>query len=74
MDDRVIFYEADVGTNCKVQPLLNTYGQVLGQLINFYKTAMVFSKNTPINSREEIRAIWTNGTVQQYKRYLGLLS
>lgn len=40
--------------------------------VNTDKSAMVFNKNTPANIREEIKALWTNETVQNYKKYLGL--
>lgn len=33
---------------------------------------MIFSKNTHVVKREEISALWTNETVQQYEKYLGL--
>lgn len=49
------------------------YEKASGQCINLGKTAMMFSKNTPTHTQEELRALWSNGTLQQYEKYLRLL-
>lgn len=60
----MILCKVDIGTNHLVQRLLDTYGQASGQWVDTDKTAIVFSKNTPANIKEEIRAFWTNEIVQ----------
>lgn len=35
---------------------------------------MVFSKNVSARSREELMALWSNDSLVQYEKYLGLFS
>lgn len=67
-DDNVLFCKADVETNRKIQKLLKFYGLAL----HTTKTMMVFSKNTSPNTRDALLALWTNGSLKQYEKYLGL--
>lgn len=72
-DDSVIFYKANVDRTRKVQSLLVEYEVASRQCINLEKMVVVlFSKNTLSHTRTEVMALWTNGILQQYERYLGL--
>lgn len=55
-----------------MQSLLVKYEEALGHCTNSEKIAMVFSRNTPTHIRYEVIALWSNGTLQQYEKYLGL--
>lgn len=59
-------------TNRRVQKLLQECESALGQCINIDKTTMMFSKNITPATQTEIMAIWTNDTLKQYEKYLGL--
>lgn len=71
-DDCVLFCKAKVATNSQIKQLIYMYEAVSGQQVNPYKTVMSFSHNTSAQSREDIRRLWTNGSIQQYELYLGL--
>lgn len=71
-DDSVIFCEADVFTNVKIQSLLAKYEKASSQCINKEKTSMLYSRNVKENLRAEIMCMWGGSNVQQYERYLGL--
>lgn len=57
-----------------MQSLFIKYEEALGHYINSDKTTMVYSRNTPTHIRYEVIALWSNGTLQQYEKYLGLPS
>lgn len=72
IDDNVIFYKADVGTTRKIQQVVEVYEKAFGQCIKSNKTTMVFGKNTPTRTREELISHWTNDTLQQHEKYFNL--
>lgn len=71
-DDCVLFCKAEVATNSQIKQLIYMYEAVSRQHVNPYKTVMSFSHNTSTQSREDIRRLWMNGSIQQYECYLGL--
>lgn len=52
--------------------MMLVYEEASRQWINAKKTTMVFSRNTLVNTRQELMSMWTNGTIQQFKKYFGL--
>ncbi|KAF5451602.1 hypothetical protein F2P56_026695 [Juglans regia] len=61
-----------MGTNEKIQLLLDDYEKASGQCINKEKTSMVFSKNVDEGLKTEIMQLWGGSSTQQYEKYLGL--
>lgn len=57
VDNSVIFCKVDTDTTKKEQILLNVYKKSFEQLINLDKIAMVFSKSTPLYTRQELVAM-----------------
>lgn len=72
VDDNMIFCKANAETTRNVQEIFLESKLAFGQRINTKKTTMVFSRNTPFNSRQELMSMWVNGTLQQFEEYLGL--
>lgn len=72
VNDSIIFCKTDLDTNKEIQIVLNSYGRVLGQRINFEKTTMVFSRNVQANTKVELTTLWNTSITQQYDIYLGL--
>lgn len=71
VDNSVVFYKEEVEETKKLHQLFQSYEKDLGQYINAEKTAMVFSSNTPTRIWNELMAMWSNGMLQQYEKYLG---
>lgn len=53
-DDTLIFCEATPGYATNLKQILDLYAKVLGQLINFDKSAMVFSSGISAERRDQI--------------------
>lgn len=71
-DDSLFFCKADVQQILEVKRILAIYGAASGQLVNFEKSSIFFSKNTPVSDREAI-CLELNGIKEQHKaKYLGL--
>lgn len=71
-NDNVILCKANAYTIVNVQEILIEYEIASGQRINTEKTTMVFSSNTPLSTKQELMSMWTNGTLQQFEKYLNL--
>ncbi|XP_042950031.1 uncharacterized protein LOC122282138 [Carya illinoinensis] len=71
-DDSLIFCQANVATNEKIQILLNKYERASGHCINKEKTSMVFSKNVSDELKSDIMQLWGGSHTQQYEKYLEL--
>lgn len=71
-DNSVVFCKVDVDTTRKLQKLLLEYEIASGQHINSDKIVMMFSNNTPPDTRKELMAMSTNDTLQKFKKYQGL--
>ncbi|KAL0458971.1 UNVERIFIED_CONTAM: hypothetical protein Slati_0524300 [Sesamum latifolium] len=55
-----------------IRGILDRYEKASGQQINLQKSSMVFSRNTPLGSREELAAILGVKIDSSYEKYLGL--
>ncbi|KAL0432868.1 UNVERIFIED_CONTAM: hypothetical protein Slati_2621100 [Sesamum latifolium] len=51
---------------------LRVYVKALGQEINFYKSTMVFSSNTPLPVHEELARVIGFRRVDMHEKYFGL--
>ena len=60
-----------VECNCLIQ-ILSTYERASGQAINRQKIALIFSPNTDVTLRENIRSMLNAQIVTKFEKYLGL--
>lgn len=71
-DDSLFFLKARA-QNCRViERILQCYCQASGQLVNFEKSNMFFSLNTPMPLRTQLQAILGVNTTMDPGKYLGL--
>ncbi|XP_024200181.1 uncharacterized protein LOC112203446 [Rosa chinensis] len=56
----------------ELQDVFETYGTASGQLINFSKSSVVFSKNVTVEMQEEVSDFLGVEVVALHKKYLGL--
>ncbi|KAK0579380.1 hypothetical protein LWI29_025445 [Acer saccharum] len=73
-DDSLLFSSATVEECRMVRRILDEYSVASGQVINFNKSAMCFSKNIGWNMGEQLARIVGVTHVLCHKRYLGLPS
>ncbi|XP_071923058.1 uncharacterized protein [Coffea arabica] len=71
-DDALLCCKASKEEAKKVKEIIQTYGQATGQVVNFDKSAMFFTKNTPNRLRGEIREVLGNMREASSGKYLGL--
>lgn len=73
-DDSLIISGA-TPSECKtLKTILDVYAQASGQIINYDKSSIFFSTNTPLETRDEIKQIFNLEAVSHHENYLGLLS
>uniref|UniRef100_A0A2N9ETE5 Reverse transcriptase domain-containing protein n=1 Tax=Fagus sylvatica TaxID=28930 RepID=A0A2N9ETE5_FAGSY len=73
-DDSLLFTKATTRDCAKLQEILLRYERASGQQVNRDKTAIFFSKDTPMGIQEAIKATLGVPIIKQYERYLGLPS
>ncbi|XP_024156414.1 uncharacterized protein LOC112164456 [Rosa chinensis] len=61
-----------VGLLPGIGDVFETYGRASGQLINFSKSSVVFSKNVPVEVQEEVSDFLGVEVVASHDKYLGL--
>nr|XP_027090317.1 uncharacterized protein LOC113711350 [Coffea arabica] len=71
-DDSLLCCKASKKEVLKIKEVINHYGQASGQVVNFEKSAMFFSKNTPNRIRKEVCKVLDNMREAQSGKYLGL--
>ncbi|CAL9012264.1 unnamed protein product [Prunus brigantina] len=71
-DDTLIFLKALVQNSRNLVHLLNPYCNASGQQVNFSKSTLYFSSNTPGNICEEICGVFSMSEVDDPRKYLGL--
>ena len=71
-DDSVIFCRASRDDCNVLLQLLALYERALGQKINGEKTALFYSKNTPVKRRSVLTALFGTSHITQFEKYLGL--
>ncbi|KAI5352872.1 Hypothetical predicted protein [Prunus dulcis] len=71
-DDSILFLKA-IKRNCNVvASILNSYSHASGQVINFEKSNVYFSPNTPQQFRETVEHIMHVNITENPGKYLGL--
>nr|XP_025661966.1 uncharacterized protein LOC112757626 [Arachis hypogaea] len=73
-DDSLLFCKATQYNCFNLSQILQLYGRLSGQQINFSKSAVFFSKNTPLPIRTEIAASLEVPNIGTQDKYLGLPS
>lgn len=69
-DDTMVFCRANVEEATSLKAVLDTYALVSGQVINFEKSTMTFSKGTSAAKKEQINQILGVQMVEKHDRYL----
>ena len=73
-NDSLPFCKADLTHWEQLSRILDNYEQALGQILNKEKTAIFFSRNTPLEVKEKIVEVAGIPSSQRYDTYLGLLA
>lgn len=73
-DDSLIFFHSTAAEAQVVKEVVSTYAQASGQLINFTKSAICFSKNTRQNDRAGVCSVLGVEEHSSLGKYLGLPS
>jgi len=71
-DDSLILLRARNGEAKELKRVLEVYERVLGQMINKFKSSVLFSPNTVSTARDQMKAILSVAQEKWGQRYLGL--
>ncbi|XP_071932952.1 uncharacterized protein [Coffea arabica] len=71
-DDSLLCCKASKKKAQKLKEVLKTYGQASGQVVNFDKSAVFFSRNSPKRIRGEVSKVLDNMKEAHSGKYLGL--
>ncbi|GLT85578.1 hypothetical protein SLE2022_037650 [Rubroshorea leprosula] len=71
-DDSLVFCRATLEEVSHLQAILRLYGEVSGQKVNFTKSTVIFSPNTPKEVKESICACLGIQIESAVSKYLGL--
>ncbi|XP_061999168.1 uncharacterized protein LOC133716477 [Rosa rugosa] len=71
-DDSMLYANASLDDCYQIQDVIETYGRASGQLVNFDKSSVVFSKNVSDYMKEEISSLLGVEEVESHEKYLGL--
>jgi hypothetical protein len=72
VNDSLLFYRADLGHWNRLSVILKNYEEVSRQKLNTSKTGIYFSRNTPVETRQQILDVVEILSSQRYDTYLGL--
>jgi exonuclease III len=70
-DDSLMFCRANKEEATHMKALINSYQQASGQLVNYNKSEIIFSKKVDHNIKEEIKNILPMQEVNHFSKYLG---
>ncbi|XP_024171861.1 uncharacterized protein LOC112177844 [Rosa chinensis] len=68
----MLYAQAPLEDCYQIQNVIETYGRASGQLVNFDKSSVVFSKNISSFMQEEVSSLMGVEVVASHERYLGL--
>ncbi|XP_062010699.1 uncharacterized protein LOC133727086 [Rosa rugosa] len=71
-DDSMLYANACLEDCYQIQDVIETYGRASGQLVNFNKSSVVFSKNVSEFMQEEVSSLLRVEIVDSHEKYLGL--
>lgn len=69
-NDNLIFCKASIVECDSLQRVFGVYERALGQQINWAKTSLYFSKDTPREVQEEIKHRFGAQVIKQHEKYL----
>ncbi|PNX71389.1 ribonuclease H, partial [Trifolium pratense] len=70
-DDSIMFCRATIAETTKMKALITTYQQASGQLVNYNKSELIFSKKVSQSTKLEIQQILPMPIVEHFAKYLG---
>ncbi|XP_019182405.1 PREDICTED: uncharacterized protein LOC109177491 [Ipomoea nil] len=73
-DDSLLFFKANVQEASAIKQCLTRYENLSGQVVNYHKSSICYSKNTQDDSREEVAQILGVTQAPNFGKYLGLPS
>ncbi|XP_019179174.1 PREDICTED: uncharacterized protein LOC109174390 [Ipomoea nil] len=73
-DDSLLFFKANIQEASVVKQCLARYEELSGQLVNYHKSNICFSRNTGEAMREEVAACLGVDQARNFGKYLGLPS
>ena len=73
-DDSLFFFNGDLNHCVALNDILKNYCRASGQVINYNKSSLVFSKNTPSEFKDQVAAIFGVPITESPGKYLGLPS
>ncbi|XP_040372969.1 uncharacterized protein LOC121052306 [Rosa chinensis] len=71
-DDSMLYARASLEACSVIQEVLETYRRAYGQVVNFAKSSVVFSKNVPVDIQDDISGVLRVEVVESHAKYLGL--
>jgi hypothetical protein len=71
-DDSLLFAQASVAACEQIQSVIAIYGRASGQLVNFHKSSVAFSKNVSSVTQGLVADRLGVGVVDSHEKYLGL--
>ncbi|XP_024196214.1 uncharacterized protein LOC112199424 [Rosa chinensis] len=71
-DDSMLYAQASLESYSVIQEVLETYGRASGQVVNFAKSSVVFSKNVLVDLQDEISNLLGVEVLESDAKYLGL--
>ncbi|XP_062014504.1 uncharacterized protein LOC133731044 [Rosa rugosa] len=71
-DDSMLYANATLEDCYQIHEVLEIYGRASGQLVNFNKSSIVFSKNVSVFVQEEVASLLGMEVVESHEKYLGL--
>jgi hypothetical protein len=70
-DDSILFCRATEGEAGHIKQIISTYQQASGQLVNYNKSEILFSKRVPTQVKTAIHNIFPMRVVENFSKYLG---
>ncbi|XP_031103094.1 uncharacterized protein LOC116006746 [Ipomoea triloba] len=71
-DDSLLFFKANAQEAGVIKHCLDAYESMSGQAVNYHKSSICFSRNTPESAREEVAGVLGVVQAQNFGKYLGL--
>ncbi|XP_062021026.1 uncharacterized protein LOC133737505 [Rosa rugosa] len=71
-DDSMLYAQASSAACFQIKDVIETYGRASGQVVNFHKSSVVFSKNVGVSDQETVANLLGVEIVESHERYLGL--
>ncbi|XP_019197378.1 PREDICTED: uncharacterized protein LOC109191249 [Ipomoea nil] len=73
-DDSLLFFKANVQEASEIKRCLSVYEDLSGQVVNYHKSSICYSRNTSNASKEVVAQVLGVGQAPNFGKYLGLPS